>query len=118
MNIISVRYCSCSKYLLFIIITIFLNLLNICKCFASVDQYYSLTPKVINNSNVDSLKPSLKYLHSLNKSIIDWTTSLPILGLTNSARTSGAKSCLDDNMHTYYNSELDPEVIGLIKHYF
>jgi len=115
MNIINVKY-NLYLNLLFIII---ITSPNIYKCLASVNtNNYNLNPKFINDNNITSLKPSLKYLHNVNKSIIDWTTSLPILGPINSARISGAKSCLDDNMHTYYNSELDFQIMELIKQYF
>lgn len=99
--------------LIYFLIFVYLN-----KSYGFSNNSYQLTKKIITDKNVIYLEPTLKYLHNVPDSAIDWTTSLPILEPTISARTAGAKSCLDNNLHTYYNTDINSEIMELIKEYF
>lgn len=71
-----------------------------------------------HNALVEKLDPVIDYLNNCNGAPFDWTTSLPISSPPLSVKQKAADACLKENMHTYYNSDINDDLIGLITEYF
>lgn len=71
-----------------------------------------------SNTLIDRLNPVMDYLKSCSDATIDWTTSLPIANPPLMVKQTASRACLNGNLHTYYNTDIDDDLISLIFQYF
>lgn len=82
------------------------------------DQIPILRKRALEGEYLSILQPVLDYLHTSQSTYLDWTTSLPIAPPADFVRNAARHSCVHDLLHTYYNSELDENLLKLIESYF
>src|SRR5438067_1166209 len=63
-------------------------------------------------------KSVLDYLHECKDATFDWTTSLPISAPTQKIKRAGMAAFLNDNLHSYNNSDIKEQILELIVSYF